>query len=134
MKKGDKRGYTLMELIIVVVIISMLLTLATVSYMGIQEESLNKDCKAALRVMRAAEMSHKIDMGTYYPLAGSDPNIATINSNLKVSLPSAANRSWDYEVWSTGCVRATRNGGDGRSWYLTIDDADDTPDAGAGCP
>lgn len=130
----NKRGYTLVELLIVIVIIGILATLGTVNYTRTKENTLDKDAQAALVVIRAAERAHLVDMGTCYPPAGSDSNINTINNNLKVLLSNAADRAWNYSVWSTGCSRATRNVAGGRSWYLTINDADDMPDAGAGCP
>ncbi|MCX5703496.1 MAG: type II secretion system protein [Candidatus Omnitrophica bacterium] len=131
---GQKKGFTMLELIIVAIIVGILSTLAFVNHILTMELTLDKDAASALKVLRAAEMAYRSDMGTYYPSAGSDSTIATINANLKVLLSAAGNRPWNYTVWSTGCVSATRNGGDGRSWHFEIDDADDTPDAGAGCP
>ncbi len=104
-------------------------------YTKTKENFLDKGAIADLQLIRAAEISYKIEMGTYYPSTGSEPTIANINSNLKLALPSGSNRNWNYEVWNTGCGRATRyNGPNTRSWYLTIDDADGEPNTGTGCP
>jgi prepilin-type N-terminal cleavage/methylation domain-containing protein len=131
----NKKGFTLLEIVIVVIIIGILATLAIANYGKTKENVLDKEAIYNLKLIQVAEKGYKIDMGTYYPLTGSDLSIANINANLKVSLLSGSNRSWDYTVWNTGCARATRyNGPDTRSWYLTINDADNEPDSGAGCP
>lgn len=137
--RGDVEGITLLELLIVVLIVGILATLGFVGYSKTKEYMLDKEAISNLKMMRAAELSYKMDIGTYYPAAGSDANITNINNNLKLLLPSGATRNWNYEVWNTGCSRATRNGGDVRSWYLTINDGfavgtDGEPNAGAGCP
>ena len=123
-----------MEVLIVVAIIGILASLAIVNYAKTKEYALDKETISNLKLIQVAEKGYYLDMSTYYPSSTSESNIANINDNLKVSLSSGSNQSWNYTVWSTGCSRATRNGGDGRSWYLTIADLAGDPDAGAGCP
>lgn len=123
-----------MEVLIIVIIIGILASLGIPNYRKTKEYALNKEAISNLKLIQAAEKGYYLDMNTYYPSSASESDIANINSNMKVSLPSGSNRSWDYTVWSTGCSRATRNGDDGRSWYLTIDDVAGEPDAGTGCP
>jgi len=130
----NKKGFTLLELLLVVIIIGILASLAIVNYAKTKEYVLDKEAISNLKLIQVAEKGYYFDMNTYYPSSASESNIANINDKLKVSLPSGSNRSWNYTVWSTGCSRATRNGGDGRSWYLTIADLGGDPDAGAGCP
>lgn len=129
----NKKGFTLLELFIVLIIIGILASLAIPNFGKTKEYTLDKEAISNLKLIQAAEKGHYLDMNTYYPSSGSESNVTNINSNLKVSLPSGSNRSWNYAVWSTGCSRATRNGDDGRSWYLTINDIDGEPNPGPGC-
>lgn len=131
--KGTK-GFTLIELLIIVIILGILASLATVNYTALQERTKDKEAISNLKMIRVAEMAHRMDTGNYYPSSGSESGIDNINQNLKLLLPSASTRNWNYAVWSSGCSRATRNGGDGRSLFLTINDVNGEPDVGAGCP
>lgn len=127
----NKKGFTLLELLIVVIIIGILAGLAIPNFGKTKENALDKEAISNLKLIQAAEKWHYLEMTAYYPSSLSESNIDNINNNLKLSLTT---KNWTYTVWSTGCGRATRNGGDGRSWYLTIDDVVGEPDAGTGCP
>lgn len=133
-----KNGFTLIEVLVVTIIIGILSTLSISYYTAAKENVADREAASALKNIQVAEKSYFLDTGTYYPPAGSENTIGTINANLKLALPTAATRNWDYAAWSTGCARATRVGG-GRSWFLTITDGsaggtDGEPDSGAGCP
>ncbi len=128
----NKKGFTLLELLIVVIIIGILTSLAIANYGKTKEYALDKEAISNLKLIQVAEKSYYMDSvpNTYY----ASPVITDINSNLKLSLPSSSQRSWNYQVSSTGCAGATRyNGPNTRSWYLTIDDAAGDPDPGFGC-
>ena len=126
----NKKGFTLLELLIVVAIIGILASLGFPSYSRAKEKALDKEAKSNLKLIQPAEKGHYLEMNAYYPSSGSESNVTNINNNLHLSLTTT---NWTYTVWSTGCGRATRNGDDGRSWYLTIDDVDSEPDSGTGC-
>jgi len=117
-----------MELIIVMIMLGVLSTLALTHFSGTKEKFLDKEAIAALQVLQAAQKTHKVETGTYYPSAGSDSSITTINSNLGVYLPTTASPFWNYTVFNSGCCQATRNGGDGRSWHCAT--GDDSPTSG----
>jgi len=127
----NKKGFTLLEIVIVVIIIGILASLAIPNFGKIKENALDKEAISNLKLIQVAEKGYYYDMGSYYPSSGSASTIANINSNLKLSLTT---KNWIYEVWSTGCGRATRNVTGGRSWYLTITDLAGDPVAGALCP
>jgi general secretion pathway protein G len=129
-----RRAFTLVELIIVVIIIGILVTFAMPAFRTTKEHALDSEAKASLKLIQAAQKIYKMETDSYYPPSGSQSDITIINQNLKLSLPAGSARNWNYVCWSTGCSRATRNGGDGRSWYLAINDADGEPNSGTGCP
>lgn len=117
-----KCAFTLLELVVVVIIVGILATIGFVNYSGIKEEALDKEAKANLQLLKAAEKSYLMDTGSWYPSdADNEANITLINRNLKLSLPAGSNRQWNYMVWgnaSYGCVQANRNGGNQREWSL----------------
>ncbi|MDD4980882.1 MAG: prepilin-type N-terminal cleavage/methylation domain-containing protein [Candidatus Omnitrophica bacterium] len=118
-----KKGFTLIEVIVVVIIIGIIASLYLSSFGTTKEGVLDKEAISNLKLLQVMEKTYEMDTDTYYPASeGSVSDIVTINNNLHLSLPAGSGRSWDYEVWSTGCVQATRKGDDERSWYFKIED------------
>lgn len=115
---NKKKGFTLLELLIVIIIIGILATLAATNFGKAKEDVLDKEAISKLALLQSAQKDYYLDMNSYY----SSSDISNINSNLKVSLPSGVNQSWNYTVYNTGCSQATRNGGDRRTWYFSIAD------------
>jgi len=135
----DKRGFTLLELIVVIIIIGVFATISITHYGSTKETVLDKEAISNLKLIREAERVFKIETTNYYPSSGTESDIGNINANLGLMLrvgtpPLYLERYWNYTVKSTGCSQATRNGGDGRVWYFEINDSDEEPNKGAGCP
>jgi len=127
-----KHGFTLMEIMVTIVIVGVLATLAVTYMSAVRESVADREANANLKMIQAAEKAYRIDMGTYFPSAGSEWSIAAINSGLRFSLSGGSDRNWDYAVWSTGCSRATRNGSGNRQWFLAINAAE--PTSSGSCP
>lgn len=134
-----RNGFTLIELVIVVVIIGILATLAVTQYSSYYEKTLGNEAVANLKLIAAAERIYKMETGAYYPSSevGVVTLIADINSNLKLSLNED---NWDYLVSNGGKIfimQANRQGAGGVLdclYQLTDNDADGEPDPNDCCP
>ncbi len=127
-----KNGLTTLELIIVIVILSVMATLALPAYNRSKEIVYDNQAKADLKIIVSSEKNYKYEMTTYYPSTGSVTDIMAINNNLSLTLSAGNNRIWDYTVKSTGCGQATRYGGDYRNWTMNFTNTT-TPISGT-CP
>jgi prepilin-type N-terminal cleavage/methylation domain-containing protein len=117
------KAYTLVEIMVVLVIIGVLAALAWPNYMAIKEKTLNREAKASLALIRAAEKIYRMEQGFYFPRpAGTSSVISDINNYLKLSLPQSATVNWSISVNSnpTEVATATRTSSDGRVWQLNI--------------
>ncbi len=70
MKKGNK-GFTLVELMIVVVIIGILIAIAIPIYRNIQANAEKRACQANQRIIKSQLEVYKADVGNLYPLTGA---------------------------------------------------------------
>lgn len=137
-------GFTLVELIIVVIIIGILATFAMPQYAKSKERSLDNEAKVNLVMIQAAENLYKIEVSSFYAATGGTAH-ADLNSHLNISLPPAGEK-WNYTVKDIPavpavppavgtpagvCAQATRNGYDNRNWKMT--NTDNAPSTGA-CP
>lgn len=106
---------------------------------------MNREAKATLALIRAAEKIYRLEQGYYYPYPYLVPptvdNAADINSYLKLSLPESASVTWAVSIdgsEGTEFSRATRSGpgADGRYWQINFRD-DNEPACsppGPNCP
>ena len=134
-----KKSFTLIEILVVVVIIATLAALAWPNYLSIKEKTLNREAKASLALIRAAEKIYRLEQGFYYPYLASTSNVSDVNSFLKLSLPDSASVSWSISLNSTAAPEfgtATRNGVgvDGRVWRHEFQNEDSTCSGGSYCP
>lgn len=115
MSNKECRGFTLLEMLIVVVIIAVLAALALPNYFGMKEREYDRDAGANLKLIMAAQKIYRMETGVYDARAYG--NIDTINNILRLSLPSGTTKLWDYRTVSdnmaappTTCVEAQRSG------------------------
>jgi prepilin-type N-terminal cleavage/methylation domain-containing protein len=130
----NKKSFSLIELIVVVIIIGILAALALPGFGTSKERVLDKEAKANLALIQAAEKIYKMESSFYYPSSGSTSVIADINTYLRVSLPTSA-LSWTYTV-STSQATASRLPSSSRVWTLTFTGvgSDEPSCTGTACP
>lgn len=82
-KKLTKKGFTIVELLIVIVVMGILATIVIVTYQGVQDKAnTTKNQSNAKEVIAKAEAYNSLETG--YPLTGADIKGAT-DSSVKLS-------------------------------------------------
>ncbi|MDD5518941.1 MAG: type II secretion system protein [Candidatus Omnitrophota bacterium] len=132
---SKNKGFTLVELLSVVVIIITLALITIPNYNKARNRALNKEVVFNLKLIAAAERLYRIEQTAYYPfLSGTESGATLLNSNLKLKLNE---RNWSYSV-DRGVTTAnvtTAKGTRGGCVY-TISSSDNftgDPLKGAGC-
>jgi prepilin-type N-terminal cleavage/methylation domain-containing protein len=130
-----RKGFTLIELLVVVIIIGILAALALPGFGVSKERVLDKEAKANLALIQAAEKIYRMESGFYYPYSGSTSVIDDINQDLKVNLPvDSSSTSWTYTVdGGSEDITAARKPSSSRVWTLTFTDSNATC-TGTECP
>lgn len=108
MLKSQRTGFTIVELLIVIVIVSILATISIVAYMGMQkravETALKSDLSNASKQLAAAQVTD-----------GSFPN-PTLPSNVTAS----GSNTFQYTSNGTSyCLTATSNSSSAAAFYVT---------------
>jgi len=128
-----RTGFTFVEVIIVLIIIGIVVSFAVPQFAVTKERALDKEAKASLAIMRAAERIYKMESGAYYPSSGNTSVINDINTYLKLNLPPAASSNWSYTVFSTGVIQAIRSVGGSRTWSLDSAGISENPTCTGSC-
>ncbi len=82
--KNSQKGFTIVELLIVIVITGILAALIIVAYNGIQSRARDADRATDLKSLKIAIERYALDYG-YYPVAGTD-NLGYSVDNLSAAL------------------------------------------------
>ena len=92
-----KEGFTLIEILAVIIIIGTLAAVAFPWFNVTKEKVLDKEAKSNLVIIQGSEKIKRVESGVYYPAAGNTSVIADINANLGINLPTSG-ASWTYKV------------------------------------
>jgi len=106
MKKDEvffpRTGFTLVELMIVVILVGLLTTMAYPNYVLTREKALDKEAVSALMMVRSSERVHYARMFRFYPFPFfSVANMNDINGNLSLDLDG---RDWAYIIATTNAT------------------------------
>ena len=124
----DKKGFTLIELIIVVIIVGVLASIALPQYAAFKEKAMSTEAINAIGVIRKAEEIYRMEKGVYATCANAAAIAATLNVTLNTT-------NWSYltddapiggpDGTPSCAIKATRIGGTygGLSIQLYFDDA-----------
>jgi prepilin-type N-terminal cleavage/methylation domain-containing protein len=121
-----KFGFTLIEIVVVIIIIGIMATIAITHYGSAGEQTYDRMAQADLRLLRAAERVYNMEFSAYY-ISGGPPGSSfttgNINTNLKLSVPTGNTRKWNYLTVASVvprrcCAQATRNIAGGRTWKI----------------
>jgi len=130
-----KEGFTLLELLIVIIIVGILATLAISHYIPSKENTLDEQAEANLKLIYAQERIWKFENNVYAgPYTASTSN-SDINNALKLHLPTT-NSEWTYTILTctyAGNSRFTAQAagtpeGPSRNWCLNSNDPSVTSD------
>lgn len=96
------QGFTLIELIVILIIISILAAMALPMFAKTLETNRGQEAVAALRQIRTAERIYRTKEEFYYPHCvvhpGAESNVDTIRDVLKIFLEKRADRNWDLSI------------------------------------
>lgn len=118
-RQSLRHGFTLMELMVVVIIIGIVAAFGMPNYQKSIQKAHERDMVAQLTMLHAANLLYKSYNGKYWNTNGVDQALATINSTLAINIISNAGTTYNYNsangsvftataVWKNNTLRVTQ--------------------------
>ena len=103
---NGKKAYTLIEIVIVIIIVSILAAATWVNYMNSFDKAADQEAITKLNTIIAADEIFHTNSGDYYTTAGTASLGTTtgINTALNMQLSVTASRNWDYVIVAEGAA------------------------------
>jgi len=125
-----RKTFSLTELIIVIVVVAILTAFLIPGFRQGRENALNREARAMLKLVQAAEKMYRLEIGWYVPCADT----AACNTQLNLDLTDNVPNEWDYNVTSDdrtssdGEFEAGASGPTDDTWCINevMDEADGT--------
>ena len=145
-RPNDETGFSLIELMIVLLIIAILLAVAIPTYLGARDRAENRAAQETLAHILTSAQSDYASQGAFVPLSGAttmagylqaqNPGVTVTRVHLSTSTASPSHvTEWSSQQWLSLGIRSAS----GRCFYLIDDvlggtayDALGTPNADAG--
>ncbi len=115
-----RRAFTILEILVAIIMVGILAGLALPQFSIIKERALDKEAKANLVLIRAAQNVYHLENNAY---CGSCSTTLDINTNLKLNFPTTSG-SWVYNGTVLGYANQARATKDDGSRYWTINYTD----------
>ncbi|MDD2688766.1 MAG: prepilin-type N-terminal cleavage/methylation domain-containing protein [Candidatus Omnitrophica bacterium] len=123
-----RKGFTLIELIVVVIVIGILATIAVPQYMRATERAKGGKARHALGVLASAEKMYRADKDTYMPAAAGALNNSTgLGAYVEMADidTDSTSTTGDWAIATTGAVNgftatATRRRGPNNNETITL--------------
>jgi prepilin-type N-terminal cleavage/methylation domain-containing protein len=121
-------GFTLAELLIVLIIIGTLASLGIGQFIGAREQAILQEAKVYLKIIASAEKNFQVELDSFKNYSTT----AEINSNMRLSLP-LDNPNWNYKVDGATAdvfIAKARRLKDGSVWCFNQNSAEAYQNAG----
>jgi len=96
--RKSNKGFTLIELMIVVAIIGILAAIAIPNFLRFQLKSKSSEGKVNIAAIRTAQESYMAEFGTYVTTAASNPLAASVGTTKTPFLTTAALAGIDFDL------------------------------------
>ena len=111
-KITPNEGFTIIELMVVMIIVGVLVSLAMPGFFRTKERAFDKEARITLDLIVAGEKMYRARTGSYYPSSGNVSNEADIENNLQLDLSF---NDWNYAIANVSLganfnATAARNG------------------------